>query len=192
MGSNMLRRITAAFILATVFTVALSWSTCSAEGDGKPVNSVQLIEQSSNYDGEDVIYRGEAVGDILNRGENAWVAVNDDHYSRSPLRINEEFKGGNSGIGVYGPRADLDEIHFLGSYTARGDIVEVRGTFYRSSVEHGGDTCIVARSIDVLERGHRLPESRMGSELLLAGALLVACLALTALIAARRRGRFSE
>ncbi len=156
------------------------------------VSSVDLIERSNAYDGKEVVFKGEAVGDILHRGDNAWVAVNDDHYSRKPLRENEELKGGNSGIGIYGPSIEIDKIHLLGSYRTQGDIVEVRGTFYKSSARHGGDLCIVARSLRVLQEGHGLPRGGANAELVAAGALAVVCLVLAGLIAARRRERIGE
>lgn len=178
---------------ALALVLLAAWGTASP-AYGRPredgvVTSTELIEKSGSYDGREVVFRGEAVGDILHRGERSWVTVNDDHYSRKPLRLYEDLKGGNSGIGIYGATRELDKIRFLGSYTARGDIVEVRGTFYRASAEHGGDTCIVASSLEVLREGHPLPESGVRKELILAFVLLAACGALTALVLSRRKGR---
>jgi hypothetical protein len=186
------RPIFTAVILAAVFVVAIPWYTHAEEPDGKPVSTTQLVERSRFYDGKEVVFRGEAVGDILNRGDNAWIAVNDDHYSKRPLRRFDELKGGNSGMGIYLPRPEADKINLLGSYTTRGDMVEVRGTFFKSSVKHGGDLCIVASSLDVLEKGHSLPESGMRHELFLAGALLAICLGSTSLIISQRKRRSRE
>jgi len=180
--------ITAVLLLAATVVAGAAGPAFGAEPGGV-VSTADLIEKSKTYDGREVVYRGEAVGDILNRGGGAWVTVNDDHYSKKPLRISENLKGGNSGIGVYGPREDIDRISFLGSYTARGDFVEVRGVFYLTSVEHGGDTCIVARSVRVLERGHPLPEDGARTELVAGAVLLVVCGLLAAVVLERRRRR---
>lgn len=179
----------AALALVVLATGGTASRACGRPREGGVVSSSELIENSRSYDGREVVFRGEAVGDVLHRGEQSWVTVNDDHYSRKPLRLYKDLKGGNSGIGVYGATRELDEIRFLGSYTARGDIVEVRGTFHLASVEHGGDTCIVASSLEVLHGGRPLPGSGVRNEVVLACVLLAACGALAALVLTKRRGR---
>lgn len=163
----------------------------SAREDGT-VSSYELIENEDKYNEKKVVYRGEAIGDILKRGESAWITVNDDNYADAPKRKYDELQGTNSGIGVYGPVDDIDEIRFLGSYDTQGDLVEVRGTFYKASAEHGGDTCIVADEVNVLRSGRHINDNRMRIEFIVACAMLVICLALGTLVFLRRKRGFGR
>jgi aspartyl/asparaginyl-tRNA synthetase len=95
------------------------------------VSSAELIVNAKQYDGKTVTYQGEAVGDIMRRGDYAWVNLND----------------GNAAIGVLVKKTDLADITYLGSYRAKGDVVEVVGIFNRSCPEHGGDLDIHAQEI---------------------------------------------
>ena len=97
----------------------------------QPPSSLELINNAKQYDGEIVIYQGEVVGDIMARGEYAWVSLND----------------GYAAIGLWVRKAGLKDIIYLGSYRAKGDIIEVTGKFNRSCPEHGGDLDIHVQEI---------------------------------------------
>jgi hypothetical protein len=109
--------------LACVFFVYPSYA--------QAVSSLELISNAKEYDGKTLTYQGEAIGDIMTRGEHAWVNLND----------------GYTAIGVWIKKADLKDVTCLGSYRAKGDIIEISGTFNRSCPEHGGDLDIHAQKI---------------------------------------------
>lgn len=179
-------------ITVALFFLALPASAAESARDDGTVSSYELIEHEDDYNGKQVVYRGEAIGDILRRDNSAWITVNDDEYADKPKRKYDELQGTNSGIGVYGPVDDLNEIRFLGSYDTQGDLVEVRGTFYKASAEHGGDTCIVADEVEVLRAGRHINDSRMRTEFIAACVMLIVCLALGALVFLRRKRRFGR
>ncbi len=137
----------------------LSLSPARAEGGEREVDSGTLLQEWESYDGEEVIFRGEAVGDVLRRGEFAWVMVNDDHYSTRALHESGELRGGNSGVGVWMPAEEAEKIGRLGRHGSLGDYIEVRGTFHADCAEHGGDFDIHAYAVRVLEAGWEVDTS---------------------------------
>lgn len=171
--------------LCAIILCVLFGAVCSAFGpaavfageDGE-VGSVELIENAGLYDGHRVTYSGEIVGDILYRGDHAWIVVNDDDYGNMHLRRYGELKGGNTGLCIYCRRDMLSDVSVIGSYTASGDKLKVEGVFYRASREHGGDMMIEADRVTVVKKGHEISTNRFGSEPFVALALLLASLTL--------------
>jgi len=115
--------------------------------DGESINSNDLIEHAKDYDGMTVTYEGEVLGDILYRGNYAWIAV---------------FDGSNT-IGCYVSKEQAEQIGFIGGYGKRGDTVRVEGVFHRACAEHGGDLDIHADTVTVISAGSSLqmPLSRL-------------------------------
>lgn len=175
-------------LAALAFCLALFPAAAAAQGEAVEVNSAQLIEDWQEYDGREVIYRGEAVGDVMSRGDRAWVTVNDDDYSLQALREAGELRGGNSGIGILLPSEEAERIETVGRYATRGDLVEVRGVFYADDAENGGDFAIHAASLKVLEPGRRL-ETSPGAGRYIALAASLAFLLLSLIPILQRRAR---
>ena len=118
------------------------------------VSSINLIENAANYDGERLTFAGEAVGERMVRGSGAWLHLNDDPYISTPVPAGGNLAGYNTGLPVWVPAAGrTDIIEHYGNYGTRGDIVEVTGTFYAASSDHGGDMVIVAESVRVVRSG---------------------------------------
>ncbi len=107
-----------------------------------PVSSADLINNAKEYDGKTVTYEGEVIGDIMARGEYAWVNVNDS--------VNA--------LGIWAPKAMIRDIIHKGAYNTKGDMVEITGVFHRSCVEHGGDLDIHAESLIKLEDGYQISD----------------------------------
>jgi len=108
----------------------------------QPLSSGELIGNARNYDEKFVLYQGEAIGEIMKRGEFAWININD----------------GENAIGVWVPIALVKEVFLMGSYKQKGDLVEVSGVFNRNCPEHGGDMDIHAREIIKVSKGRHIPE----------------------------------
>ncbi|MFH2068376.1 MAG: DNA-binding protein [Candidatus Omnitrophota bacterium] len=127
-----------------------------------PVSISDLITQSRFYDGRVIVTEGEAIGDLMLRGEYGWVNLND----------------GNSAIGVYAPSEYLDQIKHLGRYKIVGDRVRVTGTFYDACPVHYGQTGIHASRIEIIRSGNAVDEILDRSRLKLSSELaLLAILA---------------
>ena len=161
--------------LLLIIAALLLLAPAVALADGDAVSSNDLIDHAKDYDGKTIVYEGEALGDILYRGDYAWLAVSD----------------GSNTIGCYVSRADAEQISLVGGYGKKGDIVRIEGVFHRACAEHGGDLDIHASSVTVLAAGTlvQMPLSRLVATLAIALPLPAAGLLL---LVWRRRAATNE
>ena len=106
------------------------------------VSSVELINKPKQYDGKVSLFEGEAIGEIMRRGEYAWVNVYD----------------GNRAIGIWMPYELSRDIEYTGGHKSRGDIVAITGVFHQNCLEHGGDTDIHAEAMRKIRPGRVVSE----------------------------------
>jgi len=125
---------------AVLSGVALAKTEASAKAG--QISSTALINNAREYDGKSVVYVGEAVGDVMVRGDFAWVNIND----------------GENAIGVWMSKELAGEIKFTGSYHSKGDRLEITGVFQRNCIQHGGDMDIHAQSIRKISPGRVVGE----------------------------------
>lgn len=184
------RRCFPVFVGFALALAAMAIFPLCASAAGEGVDSLELVEKPDAYDGRTVVYTGEVVGVVLERGDNAWITVNDDHYGGNHLREYAELKGGNTGLGVYITSGMADEIGWVGSYTAAGDIVSVEGTFYAANPEHGGDLMIEAKELTVVRRGRPVTKHNLGKEPWIAVVLGLVSIVLGLLLLGRGRAAF--
>ena len=141
------RRLRTLLLAGLLFLgTALAGSVVSASADpgtAVPVSSADLIEQAPLYDGRTVVFEGEAVGDLLVRGDHAWINVSD----------------GANAVGVWAPSEMVPASLGFGRYGVVGDRLRIVAVFYRSCAEHGGDFDLHAASIEVVASGKTVPES---------------------------------
>ncbi|MFA4854711.1 MAG: DNA-binding protein [Candidatus Omnitrophota bacterium] len=125
------------------------------------LSSSELIKNAKQYDGKLVVYTGEVIGDVMFRGGNAWVNIND----------------GNNALGIWMSASLAKEINYEGSYKSRGDSLEVTGIFHRACPEHGGDLDIHAQGLRKTANGRMVSErtnsDKRNLSLILGGALLL-------------------
>lgn len=125
------------------------------------LSSTELINNAKQYDGKLVAYSGEAIGDVMLRGEFAWVNIND----------------GQTALGVWMSAVLAKEIKFTGNYKFRGDSLEILGVFHRSCLEHGGDLDLHAQSLRKIENGRiikkKLNFDKANLSFILLGALIL-------------------
>jgi len=108
-------------------------SACFAQ----TISSTELIKNAKQYDAKQVSYSGEVIGDVMPRGEFAWVNLND----------------GENAIGAWVSAALVKEINWTGTYKSRGDTLEITGVFHRACLEHGGDLDIHVQTLRKLAGG---------------------------------------
>jgi len=99
-----------------------------------------LVENAKALDYQTVTIQAEAIGEILERGEYAWVNVNDQ----------------SNAIGVFVPIEEAEKIKFFGDYFHQGDTLLITGVLYNACKEHGGELDIHAKTITVVSVGQRL------------------------------------
>jgi hypothetical protein len=154
-------------------------ASASGTSPGVAVASAQLIQDAADWDGRVVTFSGEAIGEPLVRGAQAWLHLNDDAYqTRSTSEAGRQLRGYNSGQAVWVPAGLARRVRTFGGYRREGDSVQVLGTFHAACREHGGDMDIHATSLGIVREGylvtHPPPARRLGLGLALlaiAGAL---------------------
>jgi len=143
--------VVAAAVLAALI---IPIGALAQEGPNDPTSG-QLIEAPKEFDGTTVTFQGEAVGEVMVRGENAWIHLNDDAYMYKNVGEGAELGGYNSGMAVWLPTIEADKISIVGDYKHQGDIVEVSGTFNAACAVHGGDMDIHATDLTVVAPGRQ-------------------------------------
>lgn len=131
-------------ILLFAFCILFSAFDCYADS----FSSSDLIRNAYEYDGREVIYQGEVIGEIMRRGEHAWVNISD----------------GQNALGVWIGGDLLEDISFVGRYKTKGDIVEIKGIFNRACPEHGGDLDIHSKEVKKIQAGKLVPEKFAGAK----------------------------
>lgn len=123
------------------------------------ISSDELINNAKAYDGKTIVYTGEVIGEVMLRGEFAWVNIFD----------------GKNALGIWAAKDLVKEIQYAGSYKFKGDRVEVSGVFNRSCPQHGGDLDIHAVSLQKVLSGRAINQplniSKRNFSLVLLGLL---------------------
>lgn len=168
-------------LVAVALAAVLGTAGCRAEGTPEPSpnapSSAGLVEEPKEYDGTEVSFSGEAVGEAMKRGEMAWLHVNDDPYYLKNVEEGAQLGGYNSGMPIWLSAKLAEEVTHFGDYKHEGDIVEVTGTFNAACPQHGGDMDIHATKLTVLETGHDVVDPVHRSKVLWAiGLSLIAAL----------------
>jgi hypothetical protein len=154
---------------------------------GGRVASEQVYRCPAAWDGADVTYVGEAVGEVLRRDGGAWVQINDDPYAleSGPLVGHRELAGSNSGVSVWLPDGLHERIEEVGRPAQRGDVVLLRGRLLRADPDDGGGITIRAEELEVVAPSTGVEEPLHVAQLVV--AVLLVAIALSALLWARRR-----
>jgi hypothetical protein len=156
------------YSLSVTSLIFFCWTVCYAQH----ISSTELINNAKEYDGKSVIYVGEVIGDVMVRGDFAWVNIND----------------GKNAIGVWLNKELAGEIKFTGSYHAKGDRLEITGVFQRNCIQHGGDMDIHAQGIRRISPGRFVGEKLDTSKRNFV-FILLAALCLVFVFVRRRKGR---
>jgi len=127
-----------AYPVTAISIMFFSCMVCYAQ----PISSTELINNAKEYDGKTVVYAGEVIGDVMVRGDFAWVNLSDDQNA----------------IGIWLDKKLAKEIQFTGSYQTKGDRVEITGVFQRNCIQHGGDMDIHAQGLRKISPGEPVQE----------------------------------
>lgn len=106
------------------------------------VSSSTLIEKAKEFNNQNVVYRGEIIGEMMCRKDGCWLNLNDGNFS----------------LGIWVPKELNFSPHYLGGYKTRGDNIEVEGIFHSACVEHLGEMDIHASKINLIKEGRLLKE----------------------------------
>ena len=111
-----------------------------------------LVENARIYDGKTIEIQGEALGEIMERGQNAWVNISDQ----------------TSAAGIWLPLVQARKITSFGDYKHKGDTILLTGTFHNACAQHDGELDIHAASLEILEKGHSVEKNVSVQKMLIA------------------------
>jgi hypothetical protein len=125
------------------------------------VSSSELIAHAGQYNGQTVLYSGEVIGDVMARGDHAWINLYD----------------GKNAIGVWVSLDLANKIRHTGSYRSLGDKIEIAGVFNRACVEHGADLDIHGQGLRIISEGRQLSHlfdiNKRNSVVILLGVIFI-------------------
>lgn len=162
MSMRAFRHIFAAALLGAVLSAAPPAFAQDVFPPNKP-DSTELINHMNVpgdvskglfWNGRTVTFHGEAIGEVMVRGDYAWIHLNDDAYMVRNVEEGAKLGGYNTGIAVWIPAELTTRIDTYGDYQHEGSIVEIEGVFNGACKEHGGDMDIHATSLKALRAGH--------------------------------------
>jgi hypothetical protein len=130
-------------IKTTILTIGLLFCLGGGVLAADVIELNQLVENAEAIDGKTFTVIGEAIGESMERGDHAWVNIND----------------GSNAMGIWIPLDDAKSIKVFGDYKHIGDQLQVTGVFNRACVEHGGDVDIHSTSIEVVTAGYATTET---------------------------------
>ena len=159
------------------FTLVMPVAAFAAEGAQPSPNdptSGELVVESQEWDGKTITFTGEAIAEAQERGDFAWIHLNDDAYYLENVEEGAELGGYNSGHAVWLPTQLTEKITYYGDHGHEGDVVTVRGTFNAACGQHGGDMDIHADSLEVDITGREAEDPVRTWKVLLALGMTVA------------------
>ncbi len=157
--------------ISIIIAVVICFCPAISLASGVDVTSNDLINNAGDFDGEEIVYTGEVIGDILSRGEFSWINVSD----------------GSNAIGVWVQSEAISAIDSLGNYTTHGDTIRITGVFNRACPEHGGDMDIHAASIEIIQEGYKVSHPVAVWEVITAPILLAGAVVCLVLVKRKRK-----
>jgi len=123
---------------------------------------------------EEVVVRGELVGDFGRRREAVWTQLNGDAYADRPLLGGGGLAGANLGVGVRIPIGLWEDLGEPGGYRHRGAIVDLTGVWRYHDPGRGGESYLDVTALDVVAPELPLDEAEEWLALGIGLALLAA------------------
>lgn len=149
-----IRRLLALALVAALALLAGCASTGTPQPSPNVPSSIELVESPKQYDGHTITFTGEVIGEAMHRGDHTWLHLNDDAYYVKNVEEGANLGGYNSGMAVWIPTDQTNELAFFGDYKHEGDIAKIRGVFNAACGQHGGDMDIHATTLAVVTPGH--------------------------------------
>jgi hypothetical protein len=113
MGINIKNKNSVIIFLLLIFFIAGS----NLYADTQQISLADLISSPDQYDKRKILFKSEIIGDLLNTKEGSWFNVRSQNY--------------NMGIFLK-DQSNIDKITYWGDYKRKGDIVEIKGVFYKN------------------------------------------------------------
>jgi len=141
-------------IQSGLVVVFLSLLAINVHANNYTIN--ELIENGKRLDMNIVVLEAEAIGEVLERGDYAWVNVNDK----------------TNAIGIWVTKEDASQLEYFGDYHHIGDQVRIIGQFHQACTEHGGEMDIHATAFTIVASGYDVEHPVSQSKLYITAGLL--------------------
>ena len=112
-------------------------ASTQAQSQPQRVSLADLVNDAAKWNNKSVELTGEAIGDIMRRGNYAWLNVSQ----------------GGVALGLWGNKELFGPITHLGDYSQTGDSLRIIGEFHLACPEHGGDMDVHITALQVVEPG---------------------------------------
>jgi len=125
------------------------------------VTVIDLFHATDEMDGAQVVFQGEAIGDIISAGDGyVWVTLkaSSDVAGRSLWGARERQDDTNASVSVYMTAADSDLLTHLGRYHVTGTTLEVKGVYHLACEAHQGQSGVHAVSVKAISPGAVIDE----------------------------------
>jgi len=109
---------------------------------GEVISLKTLLTCPYKFDRKRVEVEGEVVGEVLKGNQGYWVNILSSGYNLGILVKDREL---------------VKKIKNFGGYKQWGDIVKIKGVFYKE-FPRGGERCINAEKIEILQKGRERGE----------------------------------
>lgn len=144
--------------IKTLIFVLLIFASFSVNVEAEDITSINnLIENAKEFDEQEVLIQGEAIGERMDRGNYSWININD----------------GTNAIGIWMNKKDAEKVEFFGNYKNKGDKIKIYGTFHRACREHGGEADLHLSSIEITEKGNQIDEQISNNKVIVASSLFL-------------------
>ncbi|MBP7087843.1 MAG: hypothetical protein KBB01_00950 [Candidatus Omnitrophica bacterium] len=126
----------------------------------KVISLEELLKYPDKFDGQKLTVEGEAIGNLLKGDSGYWINIS----------------SGGQALGIFASNKEaFVNIHYWGEYSAKGDLVQIQGLFYKSCpLHHLMD--IHLEKIEIIKEGYRLTDSVSLFKIDLAILLFTICL----------------
>jgi len=142
-------------VIVTALLLAIPGVAMAAD----EVSVSDLISESEEMSGVEIIVAGELVGDYGFRGDGwMWTQLNGDIYVGSPIREGGDPVGGNTGVGIRMPSRLGEGLGAPGGYRSRGPNVRVAGIWKHHDPARQGESYLEVTSMTILEPGRPMGE----------------------------------
>jgi hypothetical protein len=144
-------------IVLAIFMTVLICSDHLQAATLPKLDGASLIEQAKALNGQDVIYQGEVIGDIMPRQDHYWINV----------------LSNGTAVGIWITAEQRAVINLAGQYGIQGDEVKIIGLFSQACTEHGGDLDIHANSVEIISKGNVIPQHLNITRMVMAAGLFI-------------------
>ncbi|MCF7916894.1 MAG: hypothetical protein K9L61_03865 [Candidatus Omnitrophica bacterium] len=143
-----------------IFSITLIGISFFAYAQAQTITLKSLVDNPEKYDQSTISLRAELIGEPLTTDTGTWLNLGQNDYNLGVFLAKKEI---------------LAKVNYWGSYQEKGDIVEVKGVFYKNCPVHD-QRGIHLTSLRVTEQGRQVEHKTSKQKRKFAWLSLIICL----------------